>query len=98
MVSDDGTKRSVTSGSLQFPVGLDGLVRVVIPVSESKADEAVPLIEELYTDAINNYYKANNLSPADITRCLRAVAEAIERHHMKLTEDKYNGRARKPRR
>ena len=97
MVSDGPNTKNVTSGTLQFEVGSDGLIRVVIPVAEAKADEAVPLIEELYTVALINYNRAHNLNPRDVAQCLRSVAEAIERGQMKLVEDKYNGKARKPR-
>lgn len=97
MATESLNKKKTTSGYLQFKVGSDGLIQVRIPVGEAKAEEAVLLIEDLYTAALTGYYKSHRLNPRDVVECLRSVADAIERGQLKLTEDKYSGRARKPR-
>jgi len=92
MVSESLAKRNVTSGTVQFKVGSQGLVEIVVPVAYDKKYEAIALIDEIAKLALIHYYKTTRLNPRDVAQSLHRVADAIEANQRMITEDKYNGK------
>lgn len=97
MVTESLNKKNVTTGSIAIEVGSDRLLRIPVPVGPAKVDEAVPMMEELIEVVLRHYNKGKNMNPTDVARATAAVAEAVARYQNTLTEEKYNGKARKPR-
>lgn len=97
MATDDVSKKNVTSGSIEFHDRLTDPLRAPVPVSETKHDEAVALMTELQAVMRKHYLQSDKMNPIDIARCCYTLANMWNGRQLRITEEKYNGKARIPR-
>lgn len=97
MASDDGSKLNVDSGTISFVDRFPDPLRALVPVREPKHDEAVELMKEIQAVMRKHYLNSENFNPMDVARCADSLANMWNANQTRITEEKYNGKARLPR-
>lgn len=94
MATESGTKRNVTSGTIEFHDRLTGPLRASVPVREPKHDEAVELMKELQEVLRKHYLASNILNPVDVARCAESLSNMWGANNLRIVEEKYSVNSR----